>query len=111
MNGAPPLKPLHFSVLLVLAEQEDYGYGIVKRIATSEAGGILIAPSNLYHVLDQLMEMGLIRTSPRTDRDAPRRSYFQITPRGLGVARSEAKRLAAVVETAQRLKMLGEGEA
>lgn len=103
-----PLKPLHFSVLLVLAEAEDYGYGIVKRIARAEAGSIPIAPSNLYYVLDQLIESGLIKLSARVNAESPRRSYFQITSRGLSAARAEARRLAAVVGTAERLKMLGE---
>ena len=109
MADQAPLKPLHFSVLLVLAETEDYGYGIVKRIAARDAGAITIAPSNLYHVLDQLIEMGLIQTSARRDADDPRRSYFRITARGLRAARAEAVRLTAMVERTERLKILKGG--
>lgn len=111
MSESRPLKPLHFSVLLVLAEQEDYGYGIVKRIANNSAGAIAIAPSNLYHVLDQLIDMGLIETSAKEDPDAPRRAYFRITAQGRRRAKAEAQRLAAVVATAERLNLLQKGKA
>ncbi len=108
MADAGPLKPLHFSILLVLAEREDYGYGIVRRIAQTDAGGITIAPSNLYHVLDQLIDTGWIKASTRMDEDAPRRSYFRITPKGLRATRAETRRLEALLARAERLDALKE---
>ena len=105
-----PLKPLHTSILLVLSEGEDYGYGIVKRIAEREAGSIHIAPSNLYYVLDQLVEKGLIEPGPAPASEDPRRTYFSITHGGKQVLRAEAERLAAVVATADRLNVLAGNE-
>ena len=58
-----PLKPLDFSVLLVLAEREDYGYHIVQRIAEPDAGGVRLAPTNLYNVLDRMIAQGLVGTT------------------------------------------------
>ena len=110
MGERNPLKPLHFSILLVLSEREDYGYGIVKRISARDVGGIRIAPSNLYYTLDQLVDGGLIEQGRRSDSEDPRRTYFAITPEGRGVLRAEAERLAALVETAGRLKVLAGGD-
>lgn len=108
-----PLRPIDFAVLLVLAEREDYGYGIVKRVAEPEAGGIRLAPSNLYAVLDRMLSSGLVEESDTTDEEdrAGRRCYYRITSLGNAVARAEASRLAAVVSTARRLELGPRGEA
>ena len=60
-----PLKPLDFSVLLVLVEDEEYGYRMVKRIAETRAGEIRLAPSNLYNVLDRMIDAGLVEDRGR----------------------------------------------
>lgn len=104
-----PLKPLEFSVLLVLAREESYGYGIVQAIADREAGGLDLAPGNLYHVLNRMIEAALIREAQRRERpdDADaRRRYYAITPFGRRTARAEAERLRAVLGTAEALDLL-----
>lgn len=108
-----PLKALEFSILLVLAREESYGYGIVQAISDRDAGGLELAPGNLYHVLDRMIGQGLIREAERRERpdDADsRRRYYAITPFGRQVARAEAERLRAVLGTAESLELLaGEG--
>lgn len=104
-----PLKPLDFSVLLVLTREESYGYGIVQEIADREGGGVELAPGNLYQVLDRMIEAGLIREAGR--RDGPegadgRRRYYAITDFGRQVASAEAGRLRAVLGTAEKLELL-----
>jgi DNA-binding PadR family transcriptional regulator len=108
-----PLRPIEFSVLIVLAEREDYGYGIVKRVAEPGAGGVRLAPSNLYAVLDRMMAAGLVEDSDTVDEEdrAGRRSYFRITAFGRAVARAEANRLAEAVSTARRLALGPRGDA
>jgi DNA-binding PadR family transcriptional regulator len=108
-----PLKPLECSVLLVLAEGEEYGYGIVKRIAEAAAGGIRIAPSNLYYVLDRMLRAGLVEESDAADAsdDAVRRRYYGITALGRAALATEARRLAEVVRTAERLRLVTRGGA
>jgi DNA-binding PadR family transcriptional regulator len=104
-----PLRPLDFSVLLVLAEQEDYGYQIVKRIAKADAGGVRLAPSNLYNVLDRMMDAGLVQDlGQRTQEARPARRYYGITELGRAVVSAEAQRLEAVVRSAGRLDLLAE---
>jgi DNA-binding PadR family transcriptional regulator len=103
-----PMKPLEFSVLLVLAEGALHGYGIVKRLAEGDAGGIRLAPSNLYHVLDRMITAGLVRetSSAGEGADAIRRRFFGITALGRAVVRAEAQRLQQALGTAARLRLL-----
>lgn len=104
-----PLKPLDFSVLLVLVEDEEYGYEIVKRIAAAEAGGIRLAPSNLYNVLDRMIESGLVEDRGRRSHDArPPRRYYGITALGREVLSAEAARLQELVRSATRLDLIVE---
>jgi DNA-binding PadR family transcriptional regulator len=97
-----PLKPLELSVLLVLCEGPEYGYGIVQRIADEDMGAIRLAPSNLYYVLDRMLTAGLVTEAGTEEPSggAVRRRYYAITPLGRSVAEAEAGRLAAVVRTA-----------
>lgn len=106
-----PLKPREFSILLALADEELYGYGIVKRIAEREGGSVRIAPGNLYQVLDRMIEGGLIRESGRRPPAGgdTRRRYYAITPLGRRVAAAEADRLRTVLSTAERLALLQGG--
>jgi len=102
-----PLKPLELSVLLVLAEGEEYGYRIVKRIAEREAGGIRLAPSNLYHVLDRMIDAGLVvDRGRRAEGDRPPRRYYGVSELGLEVLSAEASRLESVLRTAARLDLV-----
>ena len=105
-----PLKPLDFSVLLVLAERDEYGYRIVKRIADEDLGGIRLAPSNLYHVLSRMIDAGLVEDrGRRAHGDRPPRRYYGITALGRSVVAGEAARLKEVIRAAARLDLIGEG--
>jgi DNA-binding PadR family transcriptional regulator len=101
-----PLTPLAFSILIALVEGDLHGYGIARRIADREAGGVVLAPGNLYAVLDRLLDGGLIEpAAPRPGGDT-RRLEYRITPFGREVARLEAARLQDLVRTARRLALL-----
>ena len=104
-----PLKALELSILLVLAREKSYGYGIVQEISDRSVGGLELAPGNLYHVLDRMVDEGLIREAGRRERpdDADqRRRYYAISAFGRRVARAEAERLRRVVSTAEELELL-----
>lgn len=106
VDGLLPLKALDFSVLLVLAQKENYGYAIVKRIKAVEGGGISISPTNLYQVLDRMIAAGLVEgLGRRQEGGRPARKYFGITPFGLQVVRAEASRLSALMRSAGRLSL------
>ena len=96
-----PMKPLDFGILLALAQGEEYGYEIVKRIADPALGGIRLAPSNLYHVLDRMIEAGLVEArGRRKEGTRPARRYYGITTLGRRVMADEASRLQRVVRHA-----------
>ena len=107
-----PLSPLDFSVLLVLARSDNYGYGIVKAIADGSAGSIQLAPGNLYQVLDRLLTKRWIRELERRELPADgdgRRRYYAITDAGRAVVAAEAARLRAMMPTLRELSLLPEG--
>lgn len=98
-----PLKPLEFSVLLALAEEELHGYGIVKRIGDHSGGSVQVAPGNLYQVLDRMIGTGLVERVRRRDADDLRRRYYGITSLGRQVVVAEAARLRELLRRVDRL--------
>jgi DNA-binding PadR family transcriptional regulator len=97
-----PLKPVELQLLLVLAEQESHGYGLVRAIAERTDGVVTLEPGNLYRVVKRLLADGLVAESER--RPAPdladeRRRYYRLTALGARVAAEEARRLQALVSS------------
>lgn len=75
-------KPL---ILLILAEKENYPYQITKEIFTITQGQLSIATSNIYPILKNLKEEGMI--SENKDIKT-RRIMYQITKKGLALSKS-----------------------
>lgn len=98
-----PLRPLEFSILVALEEEERYGYDIVKRIGERSGGALKLAPGNLYGVLDRLLEAGLIEQTERVDEEDERRRYYATTRLGRRVLVAEAARLKEVLQTVDAL--------
>jgi DNA-binding PadR family transcriptional regulator len=98
----PPLTALDFHVLVVLAAEDLYGYGIMKAVQEHSSGVVSPEIGSLYRVLARLMEAGWVREvdpvpeSPRTHRGKPRR-YYGITDSGLEAVRAEVTRLREAV--------------
>lgn len=101
-----PLRPLDFSILVALAEEERYGYSLAKRIAEEGGGGIHLPASNLYNVLDRLIEAGLIRVTERVDPEDARRRYFGLTELGRRAAAAESRRVAGLLKSVAGLDLL-----
>jgi DNA-binding PadR family transcriptional regulator len=98
-----PLRPVEFHILLSLAAGERHGYGII-RDAEGRIGTRAPDVGTLYRALRRMEDRGLIQAldrRPAPDVDDERRNYYQITPRGLGVARAEARRLEALIREAR----------
>jgi DNA-binding PadR family transcriptional regulator len=102
-----PLTPLAFSILLALADQDLHGYGIAQRIGERDAGGISLAPGNLYAALDRLIDAGLVERlgSDKGVPNARRGREYRITAFGRRAAALEASRLRALLRTARRLEL------
>jgi DNA-binding PadR family transcriptional regulator len=107
-----PLSSAAFEVLLTLAAGEQHGYRIMRDVAERSNGAVTLYPGTLYRTLSRLLETGLIaETGDRAVEafDDQRRRYYRLTPLGLEVARAEARRLDAQLQTARRQRLL-EGE-
>ena len=102
-----PLTPLDFHLLLVLAEGDLHGYGIMKAVETQSAGRLKPEIGSLYRMIARLMTNGLIAEAPprgeakRRDGPGKARRYYRITPTGRAVAGAEAARLRDVLTVAE----------
>lgn len=103
-----PLHPLAFQVLMVLMDGDLHGYGIAKAIEEKDTRLGRIYPTNLYRRLRDMASDGLIAETKAGGEDGARRSTFQITPLGRGVASEEASRLESMVMDARRYKLLAQ---
>jgi len=98
-----PLRPVDLHLLLVLAEGDAHGYGLVQSIAERTGGLVRLDPGNLYRVIKRLVDTGVIDEVER--RRAPdlgdeRRRYYTLTALGRRVLTAEVERLQALVNAA-----------
>jgi DNA-binding PadR family transcriptional regulator len=104
-----PLSSSIFHILLALVEGERHGYGIMQEATRLSDGRVNLGPGTLYRSLRRLLSDGLIEESderPVPELDDERRHYYRLTPFGLRVAKAEARRLAALVQTAPLKRLL-----
>lgn len=104
-----PLHPKDFLILLVLAEGDLHGYGILKAAEEQSRGKVSLDPANLYRRLRRLTRDGLVADTGKgataESEGAPRR-YHTLTAEGRAVLTAEAERLAHLTETARGLSLI-----
>lgn len=81
-----------FYVLLCL-KRECYGMDILDRVPSMTNGRVTVGSGTLYNLLEQFLEMGMIR---ETKVEGRRRSYI-LTPVGEETLHREYERLAAQI--------------
>ncbi len=99
-----PLKPADYLTLIALANADQHGYGLVKKIETLSGGTLKLVPGNFYSVLQRLLNDGLLAESSRQaaeDLDNRRRRYYAITELGRAVAEAETGRLKSLVKVVE----------
>ena len=101
------LKPADFHILLALAQGPRHGYGIMKEVEDESGGAVRLEIGSLYRLLARLLESGLIEDA---DGDH-RRRYYRITRMGRRVLKTEAGRLAGLVDLIRARRLLPEGDA
>jgi DNA-binding PadR family transcriptional regulator len=104
-----PLTPAVLHILLALADEERHGYGIMKEVEARTGDEVRLGPGTLYGSIKRMLADGLIEESderPDPGLDDQRRRYYRITDFGRRVAGAEAGRLAGLVRTAQRKKLI-----
>jgi DNA-binding PadR family transcriptional regulator len=107
-SESEPLSPATLAILLALAQSEQHGYGILKRVE-SQPGAPRLGTGTLYAALQRLAEDGLIEESearPAAVEDQ-RRRYYRITGAGEAVAGRELLRLSRIVARSESQALLG----
>ena len=108
-----PLSATDYHVLMVLAEDDLYGYAIMKAIEEDSRGAVCPEIGSLYRILARLMsegfvdEIGTPKHAPTEHRGRPRR-YYRLTKAGRVALQGESIRLHGVVELARERSLLPE---
>lgn len=83
-------------VLAILAEGENYGYAILKRVRTLSDGDLQWTDGMLYPLLHRLHRLGFVTTEWRTPPGGRRRRYYAITAEGRAALAEQRRQWAAV---------------
>ena len=86
-------------VLAILAEQESYGYAILKRVNELSAGRLEWSDGLLYPLLHRLERLGYVESHWRSSTNGRRRKYYRITDRGRTELAAQQAQWATVVDT------------
>jgi PadR family transcriptional regulator, regulatory protein PadR len=86
-------------VLGILAEGENYGYGILKRVRELSDGQLEWTDGMLYPLLHRLHRLGYVTTEWRTPPEGRRRRYYAITDDGRAALTEHQRQWATVART------------
>lgn len=86
-------------VLATLAQQESYGYAILKRVQEASAQRMGWTDGMLYPVLHRLERLGFIEGTWKAAESGRKRKYYRITTRGKSQLAEELKQWQAVDAT------------
>jgi PadR family transcriptional regulator, regulatory protein PadR len=86
-------------VLAILAEEESYGYAILKRVRELSGGRMEWTDGMLYPVLHRLERLGYVKARWKVAESGRRRKYYGITPQGRAQLAEERKQWQAVDAT------------
>jgi DNA-binding PadR family transcriptional regulator len=88
-------------VLAILAEQDSYGYAIIRRVTELSGGHLQWTDGMLYPVLHRLERLGLVSAKWDASESGRKRKYYRITADGRAQLAAERERWQ-VVDTALR---------
>ena len=86
-------------VLAILAENEDYGYSILKRVRELSGGELEWTDGMLYPLLHRLLRLGYVTTDWRTPPAGRRRRYYAITDDGRAALAEQQRQWVAITRT------------
>jgi DNA-binding PadR family transcriptional regulator len=86
-------------VLAILAEDDSYGYAIIKRVGELSQGRVEWTDGMLYPVLHRLERLGHVEARWEVADSGRRRKYYRITPRGREQLAEERQQWQAVDAT------------
>lgn len=108
IDNIVPLTPPAFYVLLVLAERELHGYGIMQQCNIDSRGSVNLTSGNQYPLLKRLERTGYIQRAElvASTRSPFARGIYRITEMGKFTLRMELDRFNDALELGQhRLKL------
>lgn len=85
-------------VLAILAEEESYGYAILKRVRELSDGELEWTDGMLYPLLHRLHRLGYVTTQWRTPPEGRRRRYYMITDAGRAALADHKRQWVAVTQ-------------
>ena len=104
-----PLTPSVFHLLLAVADGARHGYAIIKEVERRSGGSVVLSTGTLYAAIKRLLADGWIEETDDgvdiTNEDG-RRRYYRLTPFGRKVARTEVKRMVALVQIAGEKRLV-----
>lgn len=86
-------------VLSILADEESYGYAILKRVRDLSGGELEWTDGMLYPLLHRLRRLGYVTTEWRTPPEGRRRRYYAITDDGREALAEQQRQWATVTQT------------
>jgi PadR family transcriptional regulator PadR len=90
-------------LLSILAEGEDYGYEIIRKVRDLSGGRIEWSDGMLYPVLHRLEREGLVASDWREAESGRDRKYYRLNGDGRKALRSERNQWIAVHNTLCKL--------
>lgn len=90
-------------VLGILAEEESYGYAILKEVAERSGGRLEWTEGLLYPLLHRLERLGYVASVWRAPTGGRRRKYYRITDEGRAELAEQRRQWAAVVDALQEV--------
>ena len=90
-------------VMAILAQGEDYGYSIIRRVREASNGDIEWSEGMLYPVLHWLEDVGYVRSVWRKSESGRKRKYYALKPEGRQALRQQKQQWAAVNHTLNQL--------
>lgn len=86
-------------VLSILAEEESYGYAILREIREISDGELDWTDGMLYPLLHRLHRLGYVTTEWRTPPEGRRRRYYSITPDGRAALADHKRQWMTITRT------------
>ena len=77
------------AILAILAQGENYGFGIIAQLKEMSGGRVEWAEGALYPVLHRLERQGMIQSAWRKAETGRRRKYYTLGPGGMKELKKE----------------------
>ena len=95
-------------VLAILAENDSYGYAILKRVRELSGGHLQWTDGMLYPVLHRLERLGLVAAKWAASDTSRRRKYYRITRKGRAQLATQREQWQLVDSTLRGIWMKAE---